>query len=1365
MGIRYIALCGALLLLACGGENGKISLINDQSGATDLPVVDIASAKDEVLELRFPETADADLGMVDIERACPPGSGCFLDPCDEPGDCLTGLCVDHMGDSVCTIVCVEECPDGWVCQQIGAGPDAMFACISPYTHLCRPCADGNDCQAATGVEDVCVAYGNGGSFCGADCSTTGVCPEGYVCQAAVTVEGGQVTQCMPMEGECTCSAKAVKLGLTTPCLVENEFGVCPGLRTCGEEGLADCDALVPALEECNGVDDDCDGQTDDQFEDTEQISMCDDDNQCTADFCQGEAGCLSEPLTGDQCDDGDACTAADACQNGVCGGEPVVCVDDNPCTDDSCDSALGCLNEPNQLPCDDEDPCTVNDTCSEAQCVGFAVPCECEEDEDCEGLDDNDLCNGTLFCDTVAFPQSCALDAATVIECPSPEGLGAECLSPACHPMSGDCSLVPANQGGACSDGNACTVGEECDEGACAGGIAANCNDGNGCTTDSCVPDVGCLHEPNSEPCDDENVCTVGDLCSGAECVSGEALLCDDGNPCTDDACDPAVGCTHENNLADCTDNNSCTIGDHCDAGQCVGDGQLDCDDGNPCTADLCQPDGGCAHEDSQGACNDGNPCSLNDYCLDGVCVSGPLLDCNDGNVCTEDECEAGVCVHDAVLAACDDGNACTKGDHCQLGGCTNQGAVNCDDANVCTTDWCDPANGCVHDHNALPCDDANACTAGDACKAGACLPGASVNCNDGNLCTDDTCEPVAGCLNNANANPCSDGDVCTTGDVCSNGACLGPGNLDCDDGNVCTDDTCDPVAGCKHVFNQSDCNDGDPCSTGDQCKAGACLGTGVLDCNDAKLCTDDSCDSDAGCVHQPNTLACDDGNACTLIDVCSGGSCSPGGLIACDDNNLCTDDSCDTQAGCVYSSNVLACDDSNECTTADACLAGACVGGPPADCDDGNPCTIDICLWDQGCEHYPVAVGADAGVCAVCDGKGGKAAPSDDDECLEIDCSNWFVSSGAESPTGTQQCHNKHSLVSGRCEGMADCKDANTDDCAGQPNESLQYECGVCRHIAAGHCEGNEGGSCSSYEAGTVTGVCSVCDGQGNEEAPVDDEVCGVLTCSGLDHYFTDGGASVSGTNYCKQRKYEAIGSARCEGLGDCKDANSDDCSEFTDSTVAECGVCKYAEGACSVCTNYADETDCGSGKWCQSGACVAAAQSSCKGWYDSGSKVSGTHTINPGGLGPYQVYCDMTTQGGGWTKVNSLSAAAINKIMGNNAKALYKCSDSSGSYFMSPTFSHDWSWSSKKTAPGTWIVNGTGRSCGNAGEFYAASYGWGIGCSNGGGGHEKWYPGMCDNCGFPCNCGIPKGHTNKNFSVCGSNNYGSYAAFVREN
>jgi len=67
-------------------------------------------------------------------------------------------------------------------------------------------------------------------------------------------------------------------------------------------------------------------------------------------------------------------------------------------------------------------------------------------------------------------------------------------------------------------------------------------------------------------------------------------------------------------------------------------------------------------------------------------------VNCDDGNPCTIDLCSANVCVH--VPVNCDDGNPCTI-DSCSANGCVHV-PVNCDDGNPCTIDLCG-ANGCVH--------------------------------------------------------------------------------------------------------------------------------------------------------------------------------------------------------------------------------------------------------------------------------------------------------------------------------------------------------------------------------------------------------------------------------------------------------------------------------------------------------------------------------------------------------------------------------------------------------------------------------------------------------------------------------------------
>ncbi len=50
-----------------------------------------------------------------------------------------------------------------------------------------------------------------------------------------------------------------------------------------------------------------------------------------------------------------------------------------------------------------------------------------------------------------------------------------------------------------------------------------------------------------------------------------------------------------------------------------------DCDDGNPCTDELCDDTLGCVYADVNRACDDGNACSGPDACNSGTCVGGPV--------------------------------------------------------------------------------------------------------------------------------------------------------------------------------------------------------------------------------------------------------------------------------------------------------------------------------------------------------------------------------------------------------------------------------------------------------------------------------------------------------------------------------------------------------------------------------------------------------------------------------------------------------------------------------------------------------------------------------------------------------------------
>jgi hypothetical protein len=438
-----------------------------------------------------------------------------------------------------------------------------------------------------------------------------------------------------------------------------------------------------------------------------------------------------------------------------------------------------------------------------------------------------------------------------------------------------------------CSDGSACTMDDACKAGVCVGQAIA-CDDKNSCTDEACDPGSGCKHTPNAASCDDDNPCTVGDACKDGTCQPGKAKDCalPGGDACVVGKCSITGGKCKFSDAVDgtsCDDGSACSIGDACKTGACSGQ-KLECDDKNPCTADTCDMKTGCMHQNVTAGCDDGNGCTESDLCKDGSCLSGTVKACDDGAPCTKDVCnlKTGACVSDAAPfegTGCDaDGSACTVGDICSVGVCKPGNKVNCDDSNACTSDSCDVKMGCQNVAVTGSCNaDDNACT-GDTCTGGICKSGAPKACSDGNPCTIDACDVKTGlCTFSALSDGTScdaDGSKCTDKDACKAGACVPGGPLNCDDANVCTDDGCLAATGCSHSGVTKTCDaDGDACTSGDACKNSTCLAGPLLYCDDGNPCTDDTCDSKAGCTHTANTAACNDGDPCTN-DKCTGGKC-----------------------------------------------------------------------------------------------------------------------------------------------------------------------------------------------------------------------------------------------------------------------------------------------------------------------------------------------------------------------------------------------------------------------------------------------------------------------------------------------------------
>src|SRR5206468_3010240 len=176
--------------------------------------------------------------------------------------------------------------------------------------------------------------------------------------------------------------------------------------------------------------------------------------------------------------------------------------------------------------------------------------------------------------------------------------------------------------------------------------------------------------------------------------------------------------------------------------------------------------------------------------------------------------------------------------------------------------------------------------------------------------------------------------------------------------------------------------------TVGDRCSGAGnvCIPGPPLDCN--KQCLTGECLPASGCVPRDATTVCDDGNACTADDHCTGtGNVCVGVPLTC--TEPCETGTCDPRQGCVLKPESSPCEDGDLCTTGDRCRAdGMCVPGdgkptcegpcltgvcepavgrpgPAAACDGGDCSTQDSCQSPIGCMHEPV-VGLDATGCCL---------------------------------------------------------------------------------------------------------------------------------------------------------------------------------------------------------------------------------------------------------------------------------------------------------------------------------------------------------------------------------------------------------------
>ncbi len=354
------------------------------------------------------------------------------------------------------------------------------------------------------------------------------------------------------------------------------------------------------------------------------------------------------------------------------------------------------------------------------------------------------------------------------------------------------------------------------------------------------------------------------------------------------------------------------------------------------------------------------------------------------------------MCPDDAL---CDDGLFCNGRERCapsvagaDLRGCIEGRPPITPSDDPCVIVQCDESAGSVWLRRAPECGDVAGGDAGDGEAGGD--PGVEPDvgcttdgqCDDGRLCTRDTCAADGGCVSEPDHSACID------------------------------DDACDGVERCDPLSTEAD---------GRGCVAGV-----APTAPPGPACTEVTCDADTGVVGRRATAACacDTPGApcadpdptdcrvfvCTQQLTCEERAADPG--VGCDDGVPCTiEDTCDAGGVCAGTGADDLCDDGAFCNGPELCDEG-CVRGAAPTRSDGLDCTEDLC--DEDTDSFRHVPGPDCGCEHDAD-----CTPEAPAACVTYRCDASRVCQVSPSPAGDRCDDGVGCTENDACDGAGGCQ------------------------------------------------------------------------------------------------------------------------------------------------------------------------------------------------------------------------------------------------------------------------------------------------------------------------------------------------------